>query len=351
MSKSKYINHDFDMFDDFKVTSAELLNQKENKDIKYLPWVEKFRPQELEEIISNKAIVDTLKDYVKKEYLPHLLICGPSGTGKTSVIVSCAKQLYGPSFSVMTMHINASEERGIEVIRNKVKDFVMTKNFGPKTIPFKLVILDEADAMTISAQGMLRRMIEDFTSTARFCLICNKLKNIDPAIQSRCTNFRFAPLNQKDVYKKMEQICKQQKIDYTKDGLNMIIKVSNGDMRKVLNNLQSIYMAYKNITYENVSKCIGYPTQKEIDNIYNILLTKKYIIALKEIEEIIVYNQYHLLDIINEIHIYLRNDLNNDKIKVDKFSNIILKLKNLEHNSFITVSESLLLASFVGAFY
>ena len=134
--KSKFSEKDFDIFDDFKTINKP----EKQKDIKYLPWVEKFRPQELSEIISNKEIICTLKDYVKKEYLPHLLICGPSGTGKTSVIVACAKELYGESFSVMTMHINASEERGIEVIRNKVKDFVMTKNFGPKKvcIPFEI---------------------------------------------------------------------------------------------------------------------------------------------------------------------------------------------------------------------
>jgi replication factor C subunit 3/5 len=348
MIKSKFSNFNFDMFDDFK---QDYETEQKPKNIKYLPWVEKFRPHELSEIISNNEIINTLKDYVKIKYLPHLLICGPSGTGKTSVIVATAKELYGSSFSIMTMHINASEERGIEVIRNKVKDFVMTKNFSPNEISFKLVILDEADAMTISAQGMLRRMIEDFTGNARFCLLCNKLKNIDPAIQSRCTNFRFSPLKSEDIYKKIEKICEEQKIKYTQDGLNLIIKVSNGDMRKVLNNLQSIYMAYKNITYENVSKCIGYPKQIEIDLIYKILMTKKFENSLNEIEKIILDNQYLLLDIINEVHLKLKKDLIDKKINVDRFSQIILKLKNVEQNSFITVSEPLLLISFIGAFY
>jgi replication factor C subunit 3/5 len=140
MSKPKYNEHDFDIFDDFKNNSLD--NTDKIKEIKYLPWVEKFRPSELSDIISNNDIIQTLKDYVKNKYLPHLLICGPSGTGKTSVIVAAAKELYGKSFSIMTMHINASEERGIEVIRNKVKDFVMSKNFTPNEIPFKLVILD-----------------------------------------------------------------------------------------------------------------------------------------------------------------------------------------------------------------
>jgi replication factor C subunit 3/5 len=346
-SKPKYIDFNFDLYDDFKIKDEEI----KPIDIKYLPWVEKFRPQYLDEIISNKEIVQTLKDYVKKKYLPHLLICGPSGTGKTSVIISTAKELYGNYFSIMTMHINASEERGIEVIRNKVKEFVSTKSFNPIDIPFKLIILDEADAMTISAQGMLRRMIEDFTGTARFCLLCNKLKNIDPAIQSRCTNFRFAPLTSDDILKRIEKICKDMKIKYKDDGLKLIIKVSNGDMRKVLNNLQSIYMAYRDITYENVSKCIGYPTHNEIDEIYKILLNKKYSIALKEIKDIIVHNQYFLLDILNEIHLKLRKDLLNNNISIERFSKIIMKLKNVEQNSFISVSEPLQISEFVGSFY
>jgi replication factor C subunit 3/5 len=131
----------------------------------------------------------------------------------------------------------------------------------------------------------------------------------------------------------------------------MIIKVSNGDMRKVLNNLQSIYMAYKNITYENVSKCIGFPTGNEIDLIYKNLMTKSFEIAFNEIEKIILDNQYLLLDIINEIHLKLKNDLIEKKINVDRFSRIILKLKNVEQNSFITVSELLLLTSFIASFY
>lgn len=346
-TKPKYVDFNFDLYDDFKIKDEEI----KPINIKYLPWVEKFRPQHLDEIISNKEIIQTLKDYVKKKYLPHLLICGPSGTGKTSVIISTAKELYGENFGMMTMHINASEERGIEVIRNKVKEFVLTKSFNPIDVPFKLVILDEADAMTISAQGMLRRMIEDFTGTARFCLLCNKLKNIDPAIQSRCTNFRFAPLTSDDILKRIQKICKDMKIKYNDDGLKLIIKISNGDMRKVLNNLQSIYMAYRHINYENVSKCIGYPTQKEINDIYEILFNKKYSIALKEINQLIVNNQYLLLDIINEIHLKLRKDLINNIIKKDKFCKIIMKLKNVEQNSFITVSESLLISEFVGAFY
>ena len=343
MSKS----FNFDEYGDFEETNK----YTENSNI-ILPWVEKFRPQLLDDIISNHNITDSLKTYIKKKYLPHLLICGPSGTGKTSIINACATELYGEYAGMMTLNINASEERGIEIIRNKVKEFVMTKNIFDNCVDFKLVILDEADAMTISAQGMLRRMIEDFTSNARFCLICNKLKNIDPAIQSRCVLIRFGQLNNIDVYNKLEVICKQEKIKFNKDGLELIIKISKGDMRKVLNNLQSVYMGYKNINYDNVSQCLGYPREHDILEIYKILNTNKLKEAVSKINKIITDHQYLLLDIINEIHGMLIKELNNNNnIDINKFKSIITNLKNIEINSLITTSEKLLISNFVSCFY
>lgn len=343
----------FDEFGDFD-NSIDNAKNEDNKII--LPWVEKYRPKKLDEIISNKYIVSILKEYIAKQYLPHLLICGPSGTGKTSIINTCAKELYGDNAGMMTLNINASEERGIEIIRNKVKDFVMTKSIFDNCVNFKLVILDEADAMTISAQGMLRRMIEDFTFNARFCLICNKLKNIDPAIQSRCVLIRFGQLNNIDVYNKLSTICKTEKIKFTKEGLELITKISRGDMRKVLNNLQSIYMAYKLINYENVSQCLGYPQNNDIIEIYKIINNNNYKDAFILISKIINDNQYLLLDIINELHdmlvknIIKQNNINNIN-DINKFKKIILNLKNLESNCLISTSEKLLISNLVGAFY
>jgi len=347
-SKHKF---DFDEFGDFNYDESkiEIDNSSNSKII--LPWVEKFRPQLLNDIISNKNIVLSLKNYVKKKYLPHLLICGPSGTGKTSIINACATELYGDYAGMMTLNINASEERGIEIIRNKVKDFVMTKSIFDDCVDFKLVILDEADAMTNSAQSMLRRMIEDFTTNARFCLICNKLKNIDPAIQSRCVLIRFGQLNNEDVYNKIEFICKNENIKYDKKGLELIIKISKGDMRKNLNNLQTVYMAYKEITYKYISQCLGYPHNNDILNIYNILNTNKLNESFNKIYKIIYDNQYLILDIINEIHIILIKELNNNNINIDKFKKIIIKLKNLENNSLISNSEKIIIANFVSCFY
>jgi len=342
----------FNNFNDFDDLNDLNNNDSEHHQKNILPWVEKFRPTTLNEIISNKYIVSTLKEYISKQYLPHLLICGPSGTGKTSIINACARELYGDNAGMMTLNINASEERGIEIIRHKVKNFVMTKSIFDNCVNFKLVILDEADAMTISAQGMLRRMIEDFTFNARFCLICNKLKNIDPAIQSRCVLIRFGQLNNIDVYNKLEKICKTEKIKFNKDGLELIIKISKGDMRKVLNNLQSVYMAYKLINYENVSQCLGYPQNNHILEIYKIIKNNIYKDAFISVSKIITDNQYHLLDIINELHDMLIKYIINSNIQdINKFKKIILNLKNVEINCLVSTSENLLISNLVGAFY
>jgi replication factor C subunit 3/5 len=339
------------IYNDFKQYNEENKLQSKKTEYTFLPWVEKFRPEKLNDIISNEQIINTFKDYVKNKYLPHLLICGPSGVGKTSIVMALAKELYGESYMLMTKHINASEERGIEVIRNKVKDFVMASIFLPNVIPFKLVILDEADAMTISAQGMLRRIIEDFTSSARFCLICNKLKSIDPAIQSRCVNFRFAPLQPLLIKKRINEICLKQKIKIDSDGVDLLIKISGGDMRKVFNNLQSIYMAFNSITYDSVAQCTGYPTDDQIDLILTTLLNKPLNISLITITNIIQENQYSLLDIITEISLKLRTMFLNNKITHKKFSKIILNLKLIEENILISLSEPIAIASFVAAFY
>lgn len=339
------------IYNDFKRYNNECKLQTKEPENTFLPWVERFRPQKLNDVISNEQIRMTFKDYVKNKYLPHLLICGPSGVGKTSIVMALAKELYGDSYMLMTKHINASEERGIEVIRNKVKDFVMSSIFLPNVIPFKLVILDEADAMTISAQGMLRRIIEDFTSSARFCLICNKLKSIDPAIQSRCVNFRFSPLQPEIIKTRLQEICKIQDIKVDSDGLDLLIKISAGDMRKVFNNLQSIYMAFNKITYNTVAKCTGYPTDDELNLILDALLNKPLDESLKIIKNIIHENQYGLLDIITEITIKLRNKFLENIITKEKFSIIITNLKTIEQNILISLSDNMAIASFVAAFY
>ncbi len=163
----------------------------------HLPFVEKFRPSSLDDIVSHTEIISTVTKFVDEKKLPHLLFHGPPGTGKTSSIIAIAKKMFGKNYKNSTLELNASDERGIDVVRNQIKSFCATQQIMSKGI--KLVILDECDAITSSAQFALRRIIEKYTKTTRFCLICNYVSKIIPALQSRCTRFRFSPLSPEHV--------------------------------------------------------------------------------------------------------------------------------------------------------
>jgi replication factor C subunit 3/5 len=338
---------------DFIVDMSCYEELEENNKTNYydtLPWVEKFRPQKLNDVVGNDNIKNALKNYLELGKLPHLLLYGQSGTGKTSLINAYSHEAYGDFVKLMVLQINASEERGIEIIRNKVKPFVLSRSLY-KSQPFKLVILDEVDSMTISAQSMLRRIIEDYTENARFCLICNKIKNIDPAIQSRCTSFKFSNLNYDVMKDKIKEICNKEKIKYNDPGLDVLIKISRGDMRKAINNLQSLTMAYDIISYENVIRCTGYPPIKTIEMIYESCQKNKLSISHNKIKNIIETEQYSLLELITELHKYILDLYLNDKLKLDRFHNIITKLKNVEQNIFLCPPNDICLSALIGCFY
>ena len=169
------------------------------------PWVEKYRPSTLDDLVAHKEIIGVLRRLIQADKLPHTLLYGPPGTGKTSTILAAARDMYGANFKAMTLELNASDDRGIDVVRNQIKEFAGTRRLFSRGI--KLIILDEADMMTNDAQFALRRVIEKYTSNARFCLICNYANKIIPALQSRCTKFRFAPLAPDQVRGRATQGC------------------------------------------------------------------------------------------------------------------------------------------------
>ena len=195
------------------------------------PWFEKYRPKTLNEILHHDVFVKMLKTAVKTNIMPHLLLYGPPGTGKTSLINSCAWELYGAKKEMLTLTINASEERGIDTVRNLQK-FLLADNIFVGGDQFKLIILDEADAMTFDAQAMLRKVIEKYSYCARFCLICNYIKKIMPALQSRCTCYHFTPLPLKCIQNKLIQISENEDINITQYALTIIVNKSKGDLRK-----------------------------------------------------------------------------------------------------------------------
>ena len=170
----------------------------------------------LEDLVAQDDIVSILSNLIDSENLPHLLLYGPPGTGKTSTIVATAKRMYGSAaaYKSMTLELNASDARGIDVVRNEIKEFAGTKQLFNKGV--KLIILDEADAMTQDAQFALRRIIEKYTKNARFCLICNYVSKIIPALQSRCTRFRFAPLKREHIQGRLEEIAAKEKMEARK---------------------------------------------------------------------------------------------------------------------------------------
>ncbi|CAI0393164.1 unnamed protein product [Linum tenue] len=203
---------------------------------KSTPWVEKYRPQSLDDVAAHRDIIDTIERLTNEKKLPHLLLYGPPGTGKTSTILAVARKLYGSEYRKMILELNASDDRGIDVVRQQIQDFASSQSFPRASV--KLVLLDEADAMTKDAQFALRRVIEKYTKSTRFALICNHVNKIIPALQSRCTRFRFAPLDPVHVTGRVRHVIESERLDVTETGLAALVRLSSGDMRKALNILQ-----------------------------------------------------------------------------------------------------------------
>lgn len=221
----------------------------------------------------------TVNKFIKEGQLPHLLFYGPPGTGKTSTILAVAKQLYNPGqMNSMVLELNASDDSGIGTVRGPILNFASTRTIFSGG--FKLIILDEADAMSKDAQNALRRIIEKYTDNVRFCIICNYLSKIIPALQSRCTRFRFGPLAAEQILPRLEHVIEQEGVTVTEDGKKALMKLSDGDMRKVINVLQSTWMSHKNVTEQTVYTCVGHPQPKDIETIVNWLLNTE---SIKEI--------------------------------------------------------------------
>jgi len=218
-------------------------NSKDDNKIEL--WVEKYRPKNMNEVSSQDEVVKVLRKTMETKNLPHLLFYGPPGTGKTSTILALARELYGPELmKSRVLELNASDDRGIDVIREKVKNFSrlavsQNTNGNGSCPPYKIVILDEADSMTNDAQTALRRTMEISSKVTRFCLICNYVSRIIDPLTSRCAKFRFRSLEKDSMKSRLEEICKCENIPYTNEALDELINVSEGDMRKSITYLQS----------------------------------------------------------------------------------------------------------------
>jgi len=262
-------------------------------------WTEKYRPKEFFDIKGQREIVKRAEAFVKQKNMPHLLFSGPAGTGKTSLALVISKKLFGDSWHENILELNASDERGIDIVRNKVKDFARTRAIG--NVPFKIIYLDESDALTKEAQQALRRTMENYTRTCRFILSCNYSSKIIDPIQSRCALFRFKFLSKKDVVETIEKIAKAESLkidDKTKEAL---YEVSNGDCRRMENLLQSCASLSNKITEELIYSIASIARPKEVSEVLNLALKNKFKDARNKLLDVMLEYGLSGLDIIKQI--------------------------------------------------
>ncbi|MFA6399794.1 MAG: replication factor C small subunit, partial [archaeon] len=252
-----------------------------------LPWVEKYRPKNLSEVMGHEEITNRLKSYVEKRNLPNMMFSGPAGTGKTSSAIALAKELFGTNFEQNFLELNASDDRGIDVVRNTIKDFARTLAFDSD---FKIIFLDECDALTQDAQQALRRTMEKYTKTCRFILSCNYSSKILEPIQSRCVIYRFKPLGAKEVEKQVGHVANLEKIHVDEKAIVAVNYVCQGDMRKALNILQAASTLDKKITEEIIYSVSSRARPEQVQEMILLALKGKFLEARKKLEEL-MYEQ------------------------------------------------------------
>lgn len=249
-------------------------------------WVEKYRPAKLSEIANQKEVIGSLRSLLKNiSEMPHLLFSGSAGVGKTTAALCIAREILGDSWRDYTLELNASDERGINMVRERVKKFARFSGLDTR-IPFKLVILDEADEMTSDAQTALRRIIEDTAGHCRFIMIANNISKIIEPLQSRCAVFKFTRLTERDIIAHLEEICKKEKIKYDKDGLNTLYSYSEGDMRHSINMLQAA-ASLGTISEDNVKASAGLAKTSDVGEILKLALSGKLVDARNKMVELI----------------------------------------------------------------
>lgn len=325
-----------------------------------LPWVEKYRPHSIDDVISQESITSTVKKLLASGNTPHMLFYGPAGTGKTSTAVAIAREMYGESYSKQTLELNASDDRGIAVVRNQIKSFASTQQMFQTGL--KLIILDEADAMTSSAQFSLRRVIEKYTTNTRFIMICNYVNKIIPALQSRCTKFRFSPLHSETIISTLRDIAAKENVKADDAGLEAIIHLSGGDMRKCINILQATNMSFDHIDEASVYSCTGNVAPAVVTDILSGLLTTTFPEAFKSkdfpartsanlhvlgIHMMQTEFGYALSDIVTEVHakvVHLR-DLPDDALQA-----LLVSLADLEYDLSLECYDNLQTGALVGMF-
>jgi len=278
-------------------------------------WIEKYRPHTLNDIVGQSAIIERLQAYVKTHQVPHMIFAGPAGTGKTTSVLALARDLFGETTWKQNLHeLNASDERGIGIIRGKIKDFARTAPLGSGK--FKIIFLDEADSLTTDAQAALRRTIEKYSHICRFILSVNYSSKIIEPIQSRCAVFRFKPLGDEDVKTFIRRIAQKEKLEITPQGLETLIYIARGDLRKAINTLQVGASVNKKITEEVLFQTTATARPEDVKQLMTTALDGNFIAARNQLYELLVKYGLSGQDIIKQIHTTIFDLTIPDDIKI-----------------------------------
>lgn len=260
------------------------------------PWVEKYRPQTLDEVVGQDHIIPRLKRYVEEGNMPNLMFTGPAGVGKTTTALALAKEMLGEYWRQNFLELNASDARGIDTVRNDIKNFSRLKSVGA---PFRIIFLDEVDNMTKDAQHALRREMEMYTKTSSFILSCNYSSKIIDPIQSRCAIFRFTPIKGSQIIKRLKIIAEAENVTATAGALESIVYFAEGDMRRAVNILQASSTIDNQITEESVHEVISKAKPQDVRKIINSALDGKFMEARDLLREVMVVQGTSGEDMIN----------------------------------------------------
>ncbi len=262
-------------------------------------WTEKYRPQIFADIKGQRKIVERIKAFVEQKNMPHLLLAGPAGVGKSTLALVIAKELFKDTWKQNLLELNASDDRGIDVVRNTIKEFAKTKSMG--NVPFKIIFLDECDSLTKEAQQALRRTMENYVLTTRFILSCNYSSKIIDPIQSRCTVFRFKPLTEEEIEEYVKKIVLQENLEMDNTTVKALVDISHGDVRKITNIIQSCASIEKKITEDLIFSLVSAAEPKEIVEIITLAINRQFIKARSLLLDTMLKHGLSGIDILKQI--------------------------------------------------